>query len=92
MDEKELKEILSAIEKAGWRPELCDTPVPVSYHAVKCGLPAEMGDDYIDDYILLPKAVVGTHPYVLVPVRGNRFRDYLNIALTMGELLSNPQK
>ena len=51
MDEKELKEILSAIEKAGWRPELCDTPV-----------------------------------------RGNRFRDYLNIALTMGELLSNPQK
>ena len=26
------------------------------------------------------------------PVRGNRFRDYLNIALTMGKLLSNPQK
>ncbi len=25
------------------------------------------------------------------PVSGNRFRDYLNIALTMGELLSNPK-
>ena len=25
------------------------------------------------------------------PVSGNRLRDYLNIALTMGELLSNPK-
>lgn len=47
MDERELKEMLSAIEGAGWQTELCDTPVPVSYHAVKCGLPAEMGEDYI---------------------------------------------
>lgn len=75
MDEKELKEILSAIEKAGWRPELCDTPVPVSYQAVKCGIPTDMGDECIDDYILLPKAVVGTHPYVLVPVSGDSMID-----------------
>ena len=75
MDEKELKEILSVIEKAGWQPELCDTPVPVSYHAVKCGLPAEMGDDCIDDYVLLPKALVGMHPCVLVPVSGDSMID-----------------
>ena len=75
MDEKELKEMLSAIENAGWMPELCDTPVLVSDHAVKCGSPAEMGDDYIDDYVLLPKALLGTHPYVLVPVSGDSMID-----------------
>lgn len=75
MDEQELKEILSSMRAAGWQPELCDTPVPVSYSAVKCGLPTEMGDDYIDGYVLLPKELVGMHPSVLLPVSGNSMID-----------------
>ena len=75
MDEQELKEILSSMRAAGWQPELCDTPVPVSYSAVKCGLPTEMGDDYIDGYVLLPKELVGMHPSVFLPVSGNSMID-----------------
>ncbi len=75
MDGKELKEILDGMWQAGWAVELCDTPVPVSENPVMCGMPTEMGDDVVDDYVLLPKALVGMTPYVLVPVKGDSMLD-----------------
>ena len=62
MNEKELKEIFGKLEEQGWMPMLCDTPVGISSSKVKCGLPTEIGDESIDDYWMIPKAIVGCHP------------------------------
>lgn len=75
MDEKELKEIFDLLEKQGMRPQLCDTPVPVSGSCARCGLPTEIGDESIDDYVLLPKSLVGQHPEMLIPAVGDSMSD-----------------
>jgi len=75
MDEKELKEILTLLEEQGWKPMLCDTPVGVSYSTVKCGLPTEMGDESIDDYWLVPKALTGMHPEMMIRADGDSMID-----------------
>lgn len=75
MNEDELREIIGIMTQQGWQPMLCDSPVPVSENPVKCGLPTDMGDDSIDDYVLLPKELVGINPYILLPVRGESMID-----------------
>ena len=42
MSEKEVKEILELLEKAGWEPQLCDTPLP-AYESVHAGNPMDPG-------------------------------------------------
>jgi SOS-response transcriptional repressor LexA len=75
MDEQELKELMRLLENAGVRANLCDTPIPVSTNSARCGEPSEIGDERIDDYILIPKAVVGTHPEMFIPVQGDSMID-----------------
>lgn len=75
MNEKELKDILALLEAQGLRAQLCDTTVPVSVSAARCGMPSEMGDEGIEDYVLLPKAVVGMHPEMFVPAAGDSMAD-----------------
>lgn len=70
MDEQELKEILCLLKDAGVDAKLCDTPIPVSTSTVRCGNPTEMGDESIDDYILIPKSVAGSHPEMFIPAAG----------------------
>ena len=43
--------------------------------SVKCGLPSELGDESIDDYVLIPKALVGHHPEMFVPASGDSMLD-----------------
>jgi len=71
MDEQELKELCALLDEAGMRYELCDTPVPVSLSGVPCGYPTDLGDECIDDYILLPKSIVGNHPEMFVSAIGD---------------------
>ena len=52
--ENEVKEILELLEKAGWQPQLCDTPVP-AYESVHAGNPMEPGQEP-SDFIMMPKA------------------------------------
>lgn len=75
MEEKELKEIFDLLEKQGMRPQLCDTPVPVSGSTAHCGDPTEIGDESIDDYILIPKSLVGQNPEMYVPAVGDSMID-----------------
>lgn len=75
MDEEELKELMTLLDAAGVRAKLCDTPVPVSANAVKCGIPTEIGDEDIDDYVMMPKALVGMHPFMMIPVDGDSMID-----------------
>lgn len=75
MNEKELKEIFKLLEEQGWKPKFCDTPVPVSVTSVPCGSPQELGEEDIDDYILVPKSLVGYHPEMYVPAIGDSMID-----------------
>lgn len=75
MDEKELKEVFTKLEEQGWKPMLCDTPVGISTCKVKCGLPTEIGDEWADDYWMVPKALTGCHPELMIRVDGDSMID-----------------
>jgi hypothetical protein len=75
MKKKELEELCALLDEAGMRYELCDMPVPVSLTSVPCGSPTELGPEDIDDYILLPKKLVGLHPEMFVPADGDSMVD-----------------
>ena len=71
MDKEELKEIMRLLKEAGVEAQLCDTPIPVSANGARCGRPEDLEEENIDDYILLPKAVVGQHPEMFIPAIGD---------------------
>lgn len=75
MTKEELKEILQILREQGMQPQLCDKPIGVSISSACCGMPTEMGDEGIDDYLMLPKAVVGQFPEMLIPVSGESMID-----------------
>ena len=58
MTKEEIRELIADMRAMGLDVELCDTPVPVSVVGVPCGSPAELGDQCIDDYVMVPKSVV----------------------------------
>ena len=71
MDKEELIEVLRLLKDAGIDAQLCDTPVPVSAIGARCGWPENLEDECIDDYILIPKALVGQHPEMFIPAIGD---------------------
>jgi len=75
MDKEELKEVMGLLRAAGMKAMLCDTPVAVSAAGVPCGSPTVLGDECIEDYYLLPKALVGMHPMMFVPADGDSMLD-----------------
>ena len=72
---EEAQDLIRELEAAGFKPQLCDTPVPVCTFPVKCGTPTEPGDEDRDDYIVLPKSLVGLHPELIFPVQGDSMKD-----------------
>lgn len=75
MNEKELREIMNELKAAGVQPLLCNVAVPLTVAGVRCGVPTELGDEGVEDYLLLPKALVGVHPEMFVPAMGDSMRD-----------------
>ncbi|MBO5613081.1 MAG: hypothetical protein J5905_01090 [Prevotella sp.] len=71
MNEEEIREILRLLREAGVKYEVCDTPVPVSGLSAVCGIPSEIGEGYNEDYVMVPKALVGSNPVMYIPVEGN---------------------
>lgn len=84
MDKEELRELLALLDEANVNYKLCDVPTPVSLQSVPCGSPAELGEEDIDDYILLPKKLVGIHPEMFVPAVGDSMVD---VGYEPGDLL-----
>ena len=75
MDEKELKEIIILLKEQGWQPLICTQSVPVSEQAVKCGSLTEIFEQDIDEYLQLPKSLVGMNPEMMIPVSGDSMID-----------------
>ena len=71
----DFEEALAMLRAVGVDAMVCNTPVAVSVSSVKCGLPSELGDESIDDYVLIPKALVGHHPEMFVPASGDSMLD-----------------
>ena len=71
MTKEEIRELIADMRAMGLDVELCDTPVPVSLSGVPCGSPAELGDECIDDYYMVPKSAVGPNPEMFVHVIGD---------------------
>jgi len=74
MTEEELKEITALLERQGWSPMLCDTPVPLYDTPVHAGNPVEPGS-IPPDMVLVPKALLATQPQMMVRVKGNSMVD-----------------
>ena len=63
------------LRKAGVNAMVCNAPVAVSMSSVKCGLPSDLDEESIDDYLLIPKALVGHYPEMFVPVSGDSMEE-----------------
>lgn len=75
MTDSELQQCLELLRTAGFSPMLCDTPVPLVDIPVLAGYPAEAGDSTEQNYIMLPRELVGSHPTFLINARGDSMRD-----------------
>lgn len=74
MTEKEVKEIMALLERAGWQPLLCDTPIPVYDTPVHAGTPTEPGN-IPPGMALIPKALLSAQPEMMVRVKGDSMID-----------------
>lgn len=72
---EELRELFVALDRQGWNPQLCDTPVPYYENAVPCGEPAEAGDITRGEYTMLPCDGADIDTTFVVNVRGNSMVD-----------------
>ena len=69
MYEQEFKEMMRLLDEQGWKPLVCDTPVPMFTNGVPAGPPNTTGD-YDGDYIVLPRELVGYEPIFTITVKG----------------------
>ena len=72
---KEFGELLAMLREAGIEAMVCDMPLGVSVNAVKCGLPEDLNDETIDDYLWIPKSLAGHHPELFIPASGDSMVD-----------------
>lgn len=75
MTEQEIQETLELLRQAGMEAELCDTPVPVLSCTAACGLPTELGDEGISEFIEVPKALIRLEPTIYVDAKGDSMID-----------------
>jgi hypothetical protein len=73
--EKELEEIFRMLERAGMNPMWCDTPVPYYDVNIPAGVPTDVGEVMEGEYLMLPKALVGMDPTMVLNVRGDSMKD-----------------
>lgn len=71
MTEQHLQEVFRLLDRACVNYMPCSEPTPVSLSSVPCGSPTELGEEDIDDYILLPKSLLGQSPEMFVPCHGD---------------------
>lgn len=72
---KDAEMVIEQMRSAGLNAMLCTESVPVSLQGVRCGSPTEIFDQEIDDYIMLPKSLVGLNPEMMIPVLGDSMID-----------------
>lgn len=74
MNEQEFKEVLEILEKKGWKPMLCDTPVPFYDGRVPCGPPNGIGD-VVCEMAMMPREFLPMNGLFLATVTGDSMKD-----------------
>ena len=74
MDEQELKDIFELLEKQGWKPMLCDTPVPFYDGRVPCGKPNGVGEVECE-LAMMSREYLPMNRVFMVTVTGESMRD-----------------
>ena len=74
MTEQELKELFEVLEAQGWKPQLCDTPVPLYDGRVPCGLPNDVGD-VVCEMAMLPREYLPMNRVFMATVTGDSMKD-----------------
>lgn len=74
MTTKELPEVVGLLKEAGWDAMLPDTEVPYYSCGVRAGGPEGIGD-YAEEYIHVPRELVGYEPIIMIRARGDSMCD-----------------
>lgn len=74
MNEQELKDIFKLLEEQGWKPMLCDTPVPLYDGRVPCGLPNNVGDA-VCEMAMMPREFLPMNRVFMATVTGDSMKD-----------------
>lgn len=74
MNEQELKDIFEILEAQGWKPRLCDTPVPFYDGRVPCGTPNEVGD-VVCEMAMMPREYLPMNRVFCATVTGDSMKD-----------------
>ena len=74
MNDKEFNELFKLLEEQGWKPMLCDTPVPFYDGRVPCGLPNGVGD-VVCEMAMMPREYLPMNRVFCATVTGDSMRD-----------------
>ena len=74
MTEQELKELFKDLEEQGWKPQLCDTPVPFYDGRVPCGSPNGVGDVECE-MAMMPREYLPMNRVFMATVTGDSMKD-----------------
>ncbi len=72
---EELQALVARMREQGLNAEVADVPVPVCSCPVQAGIPTPFGDMVAEDYVMVPRSLLGDHPLFVFPVRGESMRD-----------------
>jgi hypothetical protein len=75
LTKEEINEMLQLLERAGWEPLLCDTPVQCYDVQVSAGTPNGVGDPIRLDDMVLPKELARIETCCSVRVKGDSMKD-----------------
>lgn len=82
-DKKDFQRLLEDLERLGWQPMVCDTPVPFYDNEVMCGVPNGVGD-VVKETMLLPKELLSMQPEFMVRAKGDSMKG---IGIEEGDVL-----
>lgn len=67
---KDFEQLLENLEKQGWHPMVCDTPVPFYDNDVMCGNPNGVGD-VVKEVMMVPLSSLSMQPEFFVNAKGD---------------------
>lgn len=82
-DKKDFQRLLEDLERQGWEPMVCDSPVPFYDNAVMCGVPNGVGD-VVKETMMLPKEFLSMQPEFVVKAKGDSMKG---IGIEEGDVL-----
>ncbi|MBQ7461985.1 MAG: hypothetical protein IJS63_06980 [Bacteroidaceae bacterium] len=74
MNEQEFNELFKLLEAQGWKPMLCDTPVPFYDGRVPCGTPNDLGD-VVCEMAMMPREYLPMNRVFCATVTGDSMKD-----------------